>query len=169
MWIAAGLGIGLSISLLVHFGIMGLLLLLNTLNLAEQEILIFSCLFYAVVFFIARSGVRVDNRRNRDFVTRQAYEEHPPTKRKVAIGRIKTVLWVTFGCIAIGWITPVLLIYWSDPQDPEWAITASIFIFTSAAAVAFFLKNDKKIKSTVDRITFFIGAGLGAISVVCFF
>jgi hypothetical protein len=166
-WIWIGFGIGASVSLFANVGIFGLLFLIDWFQLPEEELTIFTSLFYGIVFFIALGGVRAENRRYKMLVTRDPYEtpsppESPARKR---FRRIRTVLWYAFGSFSLGWLTPVMIIYWAELKDPHQAVTICAFLFSLAAGTAYVLKHGGKIRTRYDYIVLYVGVCLGALLV----
>lgn len=166
MWV--GFGIGAAISLLTKFGITGLLSLIERFQLPEEELAIFTSLFYGIVFFVALGGVRTESRRNKLLVTGKPYATSPPDpepKTKTPLGRIKTVLWYVFSCFSLAWLTPALIIFWADPKHPDWAVSACAYLFSLVAGAVYILRWEEKIKTGYNRFILYIGICLGAILV----
>ena len=169
-WILSGFIIGISISLFVCFGIIFLLSLIEKLKLPEQEILIFSVLFYGIIFIIARSGVRVNTRRNRALVSRNSIKEFSEVSAETnsAATRTKTILWNMVTIISVVWLTPVLILYWTTPRHPNVAIASCCFIFSVLGAIAFLFKVGKQGQTGYNKLMFFIGVCSGVFVVILF-
>lgn len=167
-WGWIGFGIGVAVSFLVKFGIAGLLFLIAQFQMPEEELAIFTSLFYGIVFVFALGGVRIESRRHKRLVTGKPYATSPPdpeSKTRTRFDRIKTVLWYVFGCFSLAWLTPVLIIYWADPKHPDWAVSVCAYLFSLVAGTVYVLKREEKIKTVHNRVIFYIGICLGALLV----
>ena len=161
--LSSGISIAVIISLFASLGINFILTLINNLHLSKQLVVIYTSIFYGIVFFIARAGVRIKkNPRYRSFY-REDPDEEPESISgiKSMLSRVGSVLWIAFGVISIVLLTPALVIYWKSPLNPDRIIMTCGFFFSLAGAVAFFFQNNEKIKSTSGRIIFFSGVFLG--------
>jgi hypothetical protein len=141
------------------------LLFIDKFKLPEEELAIFTSLFYGIVFIVAFGGVRMESRRNKMLISRGLYQEPPPSpsKKKIKIRRIKTILWVGFSVFSLGWLTPALVIYWAEPIHPEWIITAFGYLFSLVIGIAYVLKKAFEIKTLGHYVMFFVGVCFGAI------
>lgn len=168
LWIWIGIGLGGCISFLAYLGIAGLLFLVESSKLPEEELAIFSSLFYGIVFFIALGGMRTESRRHKMLLTGKPYATSlpsPESEAKKKLGRIKTILWYVFSSISIGWLTPALVIYWADPRHPDWAVSISLYLLSLVAATVYALKRAEKILTGYNYILLYAGVCLGAIIV----
>lgn len=165
VWI--GFGVGVAVSSLAHFGIDGLLFLIAQFQLPEEELVIFTSLFYGIVFFIALGGVRSESRRYKALVTRGLYvRPSPPESRaRETMGRIRTVLWYIFGLFSLGWLTPALIIYWADPRHPDGAVSVCAYLFSFIAGAAYVWKRRDAVKTGYNCAMLFVGVCLGALLV----
>jgi len=165
-WALAGFGIGVSISFLASFGISGLLFMIEQFKLPEEELAIFTSLFYGIVFFIALGGMRTEIRRNKMLVTGKPYAKQPlppASKSRETFDRIKTVLWYGFGIFSLGWLTPALIIYWMEPRHPDWAVSVCAYLFSFVAGTAYALKKADMIRTGYNYVVLYAGVGLGAL------
>ena len=169
-WIVTGFGIGGSISFFVCFGVTFLLSMIRKLKFPEHEILIFTVLFYGIIFFIAHLDVRANMRRNRALLSRNSIKDIDTalTGGKAATARAKTVLWNIITIISVAWLTPALVIYWIAPRRPGMAFTACCFIFSLAGATAYLFKTGKQNQTAYNRIIFFVGVCAGVLTMVRF-
>jgi hypothetical protein len=161
-----GFGVGASVSLLAYVGIAGLLFLIEWSRLPEEELAIFTSLFYGIVFFIALGGVRSESRRHKLLVTGKPYSKVPPDpepKMRTRFDRIKSVLWYAFSSFSLGWLTPALVIYWADLKHPHWAVSICAGIFSLLAGTVYALKRAKKIGTRSNHIVLYVGVCLGAL------
>ena len=163
-WTLVGMGIGVSISVLSWIGISELLSVIKKSKLPEEELIIFTSLFYGIVFFIALGGVRAESRRYRLLISKTPYGElpPPPSKAKATLNRIKTILWHIFCMVSLGWLTPVLIIYWAGLTHSKWAV-ATCACFSSLLAGAYYvLKKTDEMKMASNHLFFSIGVIIGA-------
>lgn len=145
-WIWAGIGIGALVSLLTHLGIRGILFFIEDSHLPKQELIIFTNLFYGIVFFIALGGLRTENKRYKRIVSRNPYNHIPPpvlSKARARFKRIKTILWIVFSAVSLGWLTPALVIFWTAPKNPRVAVIACAYLFSMVVGVAYGLGNNR--------------------------
>ena len=162
-WALPGFGIGASISVLTWLGISGLLRVIENSKLPEEELAIFTSLFYGIVFFIALGGVRAESRRHKFLISRKIYGDltEPPSKAKGSINRTKTMLWSVFCLFSMVWVTPALVIYWADPKHTGGAVAACVCLASLVAGVSFVFKKTINIKAPYDHLMFFIGLFFG--------
>lgn len=160
-----GFWIGVLVSLFAYFGIAGLLFLIGWFQLPEEELAIFTSLFYGIVFFIALGGVRAESRRHKMLVTKGVYEQPAPPESpaRKTFRRVRTVLWYGFGAFALGWLTPALVIYWAELKNPHWAVSISALIFSFVAGTAYVLKRAGRLGKGADYFSLFGGVCLGAL------
>ena len=170
-WILSGFVIGVSISSFVCFGIIFLLSLIEKLKFPEQEILILTVLFYGIIFIIARSGVRVNTRRNRALVSRNSIRDYAEvqTGTKSTAVLMKSVLWNLVTVFSVAWLTPALILYWAAPRHPNVAIASCCFIFSVLGAIAFLFKAGKQNHTVYSKFMFFTGVFSGVLVVILFF
>lgn len=163
-WVWIGFGIGAAISFLAKSGIAGLLFLVGRFQLPEEELVIFTSLFYGIVFFIALGGARSESRKYKMLVTGRPYQAPPPpaSKARETMGRIRKVLWYIFSLFSLGWLTPALIIYWSAPRHPGWAVSVCAYLFSLVAGTVYMMKRAGKTKTWYNYATFYIGVCLGA-------
>ena len=154
-----GLGIVLVISLFVRSGISFILSLLNNLQLPKQVVVIYTSIFYGIVFFIARAGVRVKKRSRYGSLYKDDLEEEEESisGNKSMLSRARSLLWIAFGVISILLLTPALIVYWRSPLNPGRIIMICGVIFSLAGTGIFFIQNSEKIQSVAGRIMFFSG------------
>ena len=145
--------------------------MIRKLKLPEHEVLLFTVLFYGVVFFIAHAGVRANTRRNRALISRNSIKDFSttPTGMKSVIARAKTVLWNIITIISVIWLTPALVIYWVAPRHPAMAITVCCFIFSLAGATGVLFKIGKQNQTVYKKLMFFVGVCSGVLTAVHFF
>ncbi len=169
-WVVNGFIIGISVSLFVCSGVMPLIKMVKNLELPEHEVLIFTVLFYGIIFFIAHSGVRTGTRRTKELISRSAFKHYSkaPPETKSTADRVKTVLWNTVTIISVTWVTPALIIYWAEPRHLNRAYSACCILFSLAGAIAYLLRTRKQNKSMANRILFFVGVCSGVFVVVSF-
>ncbi len=169
-WVCLGFGIGVSVSVIVCFGISALLFIIDKFRLPEQELIIFSSLFYGIVFFIALGGMRAETHRYKLIVSKKPFEElsPPPAKSKMTIDRIKTILWVIFSIFSLGWLTPALVIYWAVPIHPTRVISGCAWLFSLIAGAAYIFKKNSDIETPYHHFIFFVGICLGIVLVNSF-
>jgi hypothetical protein len=167
-WMWVGFTIGAAVSFLAKFGIAGLLFLIQYFQVPEEELAIFTSLFYGLVFFIALGGMRTESRRHKLLLTGKPYATSPPeleSRPKTHFDRIKTVLWYVFGCFSLAWLTPALIIFWAEPKHPDWAVSVCAYLFSFAAGAIYILKREEKIKTGYNYFILCVGICLGVILV----
>lgn len=166
-WVWIGFGIGAAISFLAYFGIAGLLFLIAQFQLPEEQLAIFTSLFYGGVFFIALGGLRSESRRYKMLVTGRPCEAPPPpaSKARETMGRIRTVLWYIFSLFSLGWLTPALIIYWADPKHPDWAVSVCAYLFSFAAGTYYVMKRADKAKTWYGYAMLYVGILAGTLLV----
>jgi hypothetical protein len=161
-----GFGIGVVVSLLAYFGIAGLLFIIEWSRLPEEELAIFTSLFYGIVFFIALGGVRSESRKYKMLVARRPFEPtSPPTSpARETLRRILTILWYAFSLFSLGWLTPALVIYWADTKHPHLPVSICAFIFSLVAGTAYALRRAKKTGiGNAGYFVLYLGVCLGAL------
>ena len=158
-----GFAIGASVSVFSWLGISGLLFIIEKSRLPEEQLAIFSSLFYGIVFFIALGGVRAESRRYKLLISRNIYGDLPAlsSEPKTTLKRIKTLLWSVFCVFALGWVTPALVIYWSVPKHTGWAVAACACLSSLVAGVSFVFKRKINLQTSYDQLMFFGGLFLG--------
>jgi len=163
-WIWVGFGIGVSVALLTCLGISGLLFLIERVRLPEEEMAIFTSLFYGIVFFIALGSVCGESRRHKMLVSRTPFEAPSPPKSKSreTLVRIRTLLWYIFSLISLGWLTPTLIVYWANPKHPGWAISACAYLFSLVTGTVYLMKRTDRVKTGSNYIMLYVGVCLGA-------
>lgn len=169
-WIVNGFGMGGSISLFVCLGVTLLLSVIRKLQFAEHEILIFTVLFYGIIFFIAHLDVRANLRLNRALMSRHSVRDVPAplTGMNSAKARVKTILWNSITVISVAWLTPALVIYWIAPRDPGMAISACCVLFSMVGATAYLIKTGKQNQTVYNRLLYYAGVCCGVLTVVHF-
>lgn len=166
-WVLIGFGIGAVVAFLINFGIAGLLFLIGQFQLSEDELVIFTSLFYGIVFFFALGGMRFESRKYKMLVTGRPFQAPPPPVSKIreTMGRIRSVLWYIFGLFSLGWLTPALIIYWTDLKHPDWAVSIFAYLFSFAAGTAYVIKRADSEKTGYDYAMLYIGICMGALLV----
>ena len=167
----SGLGISLLGALFILFGVRFVLLLVETWQLPKQVLVIYTSIFYGIVFLFARAGVRVKSRWKYAPVNEEHLEDETEalSEKRSVISRVRTAIWVSFGIVSVLWLTPALAIYWISPLHPNRVILLCASIFGLAAAAIYFVGNDEKFLSITDRLMFCLGACFGPIIVVFLF
>jgi hypothetical protein len=163
-WIRIGFGIGVSISLLGYFGISAIIFAIDTFQIPKEQLTIYTSLFYGIIFFIAFSGVRVETRRQRMILSRKPYEEPSTpitTKARERIKRIRSISWGVFTIVALGWITPALIIYWMGPRHVARYIVCFSCLLGVAAGIVFVIRKIRDFKTAHDYFLFSGGLCLG--------
>jgi len=163
-WVRIGFGIGVSVALLGYFGISGLLFAIEKFEIPEEQLTIYTSLFYGIIFFIAFSGFRVETRRHRMLLSRKPYEELSQpitTKAKEKLKRIRSILWLIFTVVSLGWITPALLIYWMEPRHIVRPVVICSSLLGVAAGILIVLKRTQDTKTPYDYFLFSVGLFLG--------
>lgn len=163
IWV--GFGIGASVFLLAYIGIAGLLFFISWFRLPEEELAIFTSIFYGIVFLIALGGVRYESRRTKMLITRRPFETEASLlsgQRKV-FSRIKTALWYVFGSFSLVWLTPALVIYWADPRSPDMSVSLFAYLFSLIAVTVYALKRGKRIRTVTNHLILYFSAVLGAL------
>jgi len=170
-WVVSGFGIGVSVSLVVCFGVDFLLSMVTSLKFPEHQVLIFTVLFYGVIFIVAHSGVRAGTRRNRALISRNSMKDFSatPMGSKSATARAKTALWNIVTVVSVIWLTPALVIYWIAPRHPDMSITVCCFIFSLAGATGVLFKTGRQKQTAYNTLMFFVGVCSGILAVVHFF
>ena len=170
-WIVNGFVIGVAISLFVCSGVILLLSMIKRLELPEHQVLLFTVLFYGIIFLIAHSGVRAGTRRNKALISRSAFKDCSNTQAetKSTTALVKTVLWNTVTIISVAWLTPALIIYWAAPRRLSMAYTVCCFLFSLVGAIAYLLKTRKQKQTVYNRLLFFLGVCCGVLAVASFF
>lgn len=162
IWV--GFGIGAAVSSIAYSGIAGLIFLIEQFQLPEEELVIFTSLFYGIIFFVALGGVRAESRRYKMLVARRPFETPPPpaSRARETMGRIRTVLWYVFSLFSLGWLTPALIIYWTEPKHPDWAVSVCAYLFSLFAGTVYVLKRSDKIRTGYNYAMLYVGVALGA-------
>ena len=145
--------------------------MIKILKFPEQEVLIFSVLFYGLIFFVAHSGVRANTRRNRALISKNSFKDRSkvPAGTKSTIDLAKTVVWNIIAIISVVWVTPALIIFWAAPRHLVVAYAACCFIFSLAGATAYLFKTGKQNQTVHNRLLFFVGVCSGVLAVTRFF
>lgn len=156
---------GVSASLLGYFGISGLLFAIELFHMPEEQLAIYTSLFYGVIFFFAFSGFRAETRRHRMLMTKKLYEEVPSapirTKARAQMARVRRCIWVLFSVVSLGWITPALVIYWMEPLHVARMVVVSASLVGVAAGIFFVRRKIENVKTTYDLFRFFVGLCIG--------
>ena len=163
-WILIGFGIGLCISVLSWFGISGLLSIIEKSKLPEEELAIFTSLFYGIVFFIALGSLRAESRGYKLLISRKPFGDLPPpvSGAKAALNRVKTFLWRVFSLFSLGWLTPALVIYWAHFKHPRWTVATCACLSSLLAGSVYAVKKKDKMKTPHNGLIFFFGIIFGA-------
>ena len=166
-----GFGISFLIALFVLLGVQFMLFLLAGWKLPREVVVVYTSLFYGIVFFIARIGTRAKNRWKQITINEEDLEDETEifTKKRSIISRIRSVLWILFAIFSVLWLTPTLVIYWTSPLHSNSIFTLFSFVFGFTASVIYFVVNTEKFLSITDRLIFFLGACSGPIIVIYFF
>jgi hypothetical protein len=159
----SGLAIALLVSLFVIFGTNLMLRIIRAFDLPTQALVIYTSIFYGIIFFIARASVPVNRRPLSLQETEEGLldEGENPPKKRPAISLLLTILWVLFGIFSVLWVTPALVIYWSSPIYPDKITALLALIFGLASAAIYFALKNERFHSILDRLLFLGGTCLG--------
>jgi hypothetical protein len=166
----SGFGIAFLTVLFVISGVRFILFFLESLQLQREVVVIYSSIFYAIIFFIARAGVRVKSHWQHT----PSYEEYPEkemeklSKKKSLFSRIRNIMWISLGIYSILWVTPALSIYWGSPIYPNRVIGLCSFLFALTASAIYLIVKAKFYSLLSDRLIFFAGAFSGTLIPIFF-
>ncbi len=161
----SGFGITFLCAISVFLGVQSMLYLLKALHVQRDVVIIFSSIFYGMVYLIARAVVNVRSRRQQSHFALEELEAGMDklNESKPQIPEFRLTAWFIFGIFSVMWLTPALVIYWASPVYPSKIIVIFSFIFSLPTAIIYYLLNDKKFQSLTDRLVFYLGAGSGLI------
>jgi hypothetical protein len=160
-----GVGIGAFVTLFTYFGSALVLRLIKILHLQTEEMIFYTSLFYAAVFFFARA--RMKSKMRRSGKARQLFipheepeipdEEKIEDNRKPFLFKAGKALWIGFGVVSVGWLTPALAGVWFLPGRPYAFVMLFSFIFSIVCAGWFILQRDQKVPSVHEKILLISG------------
>jgi len=161
----SGFGITFLCAIFVFLGVQSILYLLKALHLQKDVVIIFSSIFYGMVYLIARAVVNVRSRRQRSHFALEELEAgmDESSESRPQIPDFRLTAWFLFGIFSVMWLTPALVIYWTSPVYPSKIILIFSFIFSLPTAIIYYLLNDKKFQFLTDRLVFYLGACSGLI------
>ena len=155
-----GFGIAFLAALFVRYGVAFVLYMLDFWQVSILNTII----LYALLFILARIGIKVWDRRWHPKRTRKRTHEVEGESR--AFDPF-TAVWIGFAVFSVLWLTPALIVFWIyEPPYPKALILLFVYIFSFAAAYAYYFENDQKFRTIRLRIIFFLSALLGAATVV---
>jgi hypothetical protein len=161
-----GFGIAFISAIFILLIISLILSLLESLPLPRNLVVIYSTMFYAIFFFIARSGAGIKKRHWQPNLYEEPCKEDKISalsKKRSLISRVGSIAYFLSGIFAVMLLTPALVIYWISPMHPSRLIMLSAFILSLITATIYFIKNEEKYLSRADRMIFYMGACLGSI------
>jgi hypothetical protein len=161
----SGFGITFLCAIFVFFGVQLMLYLLKALRVQKDIVVIFSSIFYGMVYLIARAVVNVRRHRQGSHFALEELEASmdESSESKPQIPEFRLTAWFLFGIFSVMWLTPALVIYWASPVYPNKIIVIFSFIFSLPTAIIYYLLNDRKFQSLTDRLVFYLGACSGFI------
>ena len=167
----SGFGIAFLSALFVILGVCFMLWLLDNWQLQKEIVVIYTSIFYGIIYFIARAGVRVKSHGQNANLNEKNLEDkiEAPSKIKSLISRVRFIAWSFFWIFSILWLTPVVVIYWASPLHPNRIIMLFAFILSLATASIYFLGKIEKFLSITNRLIFYLGACLGSIIAIYIF
>ena len=166
----SGFGIAFLTVLFVISGVRFILFFLESLQLQREVVVIYSSIFYAIIFFIARAGVRVKSHwqhtPNYEEYTEEEMEEL--SKNRSLFSRARNIMWLSLGIYSILWLTPALSIFWVSPINPDRVIDLCSFLFALTASTIYLIVKAEIYSLLSDRLIFFVGAFSGALIPIFF-
>jgi hypothetical protein len=161
----SGFGITFLCAIFVFSGVRFMLYLLKALHVQKDVVIIFSSIFYGIVYLIARAVVNVRSRRQQSHFALEKLEADmdESSESRPQIPEFRLTPWFLFGVFSVMWLTPALVIYWASPVYPGKIIVIFSFIFSLPTAIIYYLLNDKRFQSLTDRLVFYLGACTGLI------
>ena len=155
-----GFGTSLLAALFVRYGVAFVLYMLDFWQVSTLNTII----LYALLFILARIGIKIWDRRWHPRRTRRRTDG---VERESRASDPFTAIWIGFAVFSVLWLTPALIVFWIyDPPYPKALILLFVYIFSFAAAYAYYFENDQKFRTIRLRIIFFLSALLGAATVV---
>ena len=167
----SGFRIAFLSALFVILGVCFTLWLLENWQLQKEILVIYTSIFYGIIYFIARAGVRVKSYRQNANLNEKNLKDkiESPFKIKSLISRVRIIAWYFFWIFSILWLTPAAVIYWASPLHPNRIIMLFAFILSLATASIYFIENIEKFLSITNRLIFYLGACLGSIITIYIF
>ena len=159
----SGFVITLLVVLLVKFGVDFVLSIIGSFELSNHVLVFYTSIFYGIVFFIARAGVRIKNQRlNPDLPEENLLDEiESLSKKKSIISVMRSLLWLIFAAFSVLWLTPALVVYWSSPIYPDKMTALVGSLFGLASAAIYYAAKNEKFPLVMDRVLFITGTCLG--------
>lgn len=173
-WIScllSGFRIAFISALFVMLGVCFMLWLLEKWQLQKEIVVIYTSIFYGIIYLIARAGVRVKSHRHNTNLNKKDLEDkiEAPSEIKSLISWVRIIAWYFFWIFSILWLTPAAVIYWASPLHPDRIIMLFAFILSLATASTYFIGNIEKFLSITNRLIFYLGACLGSIITIYIF
>ncbi len=158
----SGFSITFLCSIFIFLGVQFILYLLKALHLQKDVVIIFSSIFYGIVYLIARAVVNARSRgKQSNFAPEELDSMDELIESRPQITGFRITAWSIFGIISVMWLTPALVIYWASPVYPSKIVVIFSFILSLPTAVIYYLLNDNKFKRSADSLVFYLGACSG--------
>ena len=168
--IFTGFKIAFSSAIIILLIISLILSLLEALPISRNLLVIYTTMFYALFFFIARTGARPKRHWQPDFHEGSCREDKVSaalSQKRSFLSRVYSIAYLLSGIFAVMLLTPALVIYWISPISPDGLIVASAFILSLITSAVYYIKNEGKYQSRTECLIFYMGSFLGSV-IACY-